>query len=155
MKPAGADAQDAPVRGAGDGENGRVKRRTWMVSLLRWSAVLFMLSTLGQAVLAGMFVTGDVDLLRWHDHNAQASSIILTVVIVAAILVWRPGRGAAWPVWITLLILILVEAQKMLGSMRLVSWHIVLGVSIFGMSTALVVWAFGYRLPEQRVKEVE
>jgi len=123
------------------------RHHRWTVTVLRWSAVAFMLSTLAQAVLAGMFVTGDVDLLAWHETNANASPILL--VIVAAILVWRPGRGPAWPIWMSIGLAVLVEAQKMLGYLRMVDLHIPVGVAIFGLSVWLVVWSFTIRLPDR------
>ncbi|TCP56781.1 hypothetical protein EV191_101727 [Tamaricihabitans halophyticus] len=130
----------------------RTKTRRWIVELLRWSSALFLLSTLAQAVLAGLFVTGEVDLLMWHDVNAQINSSVLLVVLLATILLWRPARASSWPFWITLALVTIVEIQKTLGYLRSVSFHIILGVLIFGMASVLTWWAFGYQLPPQRAK---
>ncbi|MFC5667788.1 hypothetical protein ACFP3U_33090 [Kitasatospora misakiensis] len=49
------------------------------ITLIRALTCAFLLDTLAQAALAGLFVTGDVDLLARHDANAQTPR--------------RPGRG--------------------------------------------------------------
>ncbi|MFI1972054.1 hypothetical protein [Streptomyces cinnamoneus] len=60
--------------------------RRWPWRALRVVAVLVLLDTLAQAALAGLFVTGDLDLLTWHAANAGVLSA-LTVVQTAVALV--------------------------------------------------------------------
>lgn len=117
-----------------------------IVGSLRVLLALFWADMVLQVVLAAMFVTGDVELLGWHDDNANLLlSSILFFALIAATLLWRPARGTAGPIWWILGMFLLIETQKTLGYLRLVEWHIVLGVLMFGLSTALMVWAFQYR----------
>ncbi|MCX2183871.1 hypothetical protein KV205_25550 [Streptomyces sp. SKN60] len=47
------------------------RQARWPLHVLRASAALLLLDTLLQAALAGLFVTGDLDLLAWHAANAE------------------------------------------------------------------------------------
>ena len=66
----------------------------WIVWSIRVTVTAHLVSVLAQGVLAGMFITGDVDLLRLHSINGEVASGLATLQFVAAILLWRPGRGA-------------------------------------------------------------
>ncbi|MEV4806321.1 hypothetical protein AB0K18_40535 [Nonomuraea sp. NPDC049421] len=70
----------------------------WIVWSLRVTATGHLAGVLVQAALAGLFVTGDVDLLAWHRDNAGYTHALLYAQVVAAVLLWRPGRGPGWPV---------------------------------------------------------
>jgi hypothetical protein len=114
----------------------------WAVWSLRVLVLLVAVLVLLQAVLAGLFVTGDVGLLEAHSANAGLVTALAFLQVVAAILLWRPGRGAAWPIWVTLASFVLVEAQAGFGYARLVALHIPMGVALFGLSVGLVVAVF-------------
>ncbi|MGW7452885.1 hypothetical protein [Streptomyces sp. NPDC054787] len=119
--------------------------RRWALVLLRTGAVLFLLDTLFQAALAGLFVTGDVDLLTWHKHNADLLSALVAVQAVAAGVLWRKLRAPVWPFVLTLGLIVLLIAQQSLGESRMLGGHIPLGMAIFGAAAALTYWAFAYR----------
>lgn len=110
---------------------------------LRVLFLLFLIDMLVQVVLAGLFITGDVALLKWHDNNANIFlSTLLFFALIPALLLWRPARGTSGPIWWILVLFLLIEAQKTLGYLRLIEWHIPVGVAIFGISVGLVVWAY-------------
>nr|WP_042180507.1 hypothetical protein [Kibdelosporangium sp. MJ126-NF4]CEL14419.1 hypothetical protein [Kibdelosporangium sp. MJ126-NF4]CTQ88784.1 hypothetical protein [Kibdelosporangium sp. MJ126-NF4] len=113
---------------------------------LRVFLVLFLVDMLVQVLLAALFVTGDVALLKWHDTNANVIlSTLLFLALIPAFMLWRPARATAGPLcWIVGLFL-LIEAQKTLGYLRLIALHIVVGVAIFGVAAGLVVWALMYK----------
>ncbi|MEE4420554.1 hypothetical protein [Streptomyces bugieae] len=68
------------------------------LALMRGAAAAFLLGTLAQAALAGLFVTGDVELLAWHDANAQVLAALALVLVLAAVLIrWRV-QGPRWPI---------------------------------------------------------
>lgn len=115
----------------------------WIVWSLRLTVTAHLVSVLAQAVLAGLFVTGDVDLLRMHNINGAVASTLATLQFVAAILLWRPGRGPAWPVWPSLLLTLLEGVQHTTGYSRSLDLHIPLGMLIFGIASVLTVWAWG------------
>ncbi|MEV5414511.1 hypothetical protein AB0K60_37460 [Thermopolyspora sp. NPDC052614] len=115
----------------------------WIVWSLRVTTVTHLVMVLAQAVLAGMFITGDVDLLRVHSVVGQVASGVVTLQFVAAILLWRPGGGAAWPLWLSLLLTALEGVQHTTGFNRTLDLHIPLGMLIFGLSAVMTTWACG------------
>jgi hypothetical protein len=122
----------------------------WAVWSLRTTALLASLLVLTQAVLAGLFVTGDVGMLELHSVNAGLVISIAFLQLIAAVLVWRPGRGAVWPIWASAAVFALAEAQAGFGYARLVSAHIPLGVALFGASVGLLVGVFSPRIRARR-----
>lgn len=122
----------------------------WVVWLLRLTVLLFAGLVLLQAVLAALFVTGDVGLLEAHGINAGFVTTVAFLQLVAAILVWRPGRGAAWPIWASVATFLLVEAQLAAGYARVIALHIPMGVTLFGVATALLVGVCSPRIRQVR-----
>ncbi len=123
------------------GHNGAPVRR-WPLHALRVVAVLVLLDTLAQAALAGLFVTGDLDLLTWHAANAGVLSALTIAQTAAALVVWRTGRGPWWPAVASAVLAALVSVQQGLGEARVLAGHMPLGMAVFGCATALTYWAF-------------
>ena len=115
----------------------------WIVWSVRFTVTAHLVSALAQAVLAGLFITGDVDLLRMHNINGQVASTLATLQFVAAILLWRPGRGPSWPIWPSLLLTLLEGMQHTTGLNRTLDLHVPGGVLIFGIACVMAVWAWG------------
>ncbi|MEU8547257.1 hypothetical protein AB0C81_09705 [Streptomyces roseoverticillatus] len=124
---------------------GHGEGRRWPWRALRVVAVLVLLDTLAQAALAGLFVTGDLDLLTWHAANAGVLSALTIVQTAAALAVRRAARGPLWPVVASAMLVMLVSAQQGLGEARVLAGHIPLGMAIFGCATALTYRAFAQR----------
>ncbi|MEK2479290.1 hypothetical protein [Streptomyces noursei] len=120
--------------------------RRWPMRLLRGTAVLVLLDTLLQAALAGLFVTGDLDLLAWHAANAGVLSALAVVQTVLAVVVWRRLRGPGWPAAASAMLVALVSVQQGLGEARILAGHMPVGMAIFGCATALTYWAFAARI---------
>ncbi|MEV0380411.1 hypothetical protein [Nonomuraea sp. NPDC050643] len=114
----------------------------WIVWSLRALATAHLAGVLGQAALAGLFVTGDVDLLTWHRDNAGVTHSVLYLQLVAAILLWRPGRGPLWPAAASLGLVALETVQVALGQWRVIAAHFPLGMTIFGLSAVFTVWTW-------------
>ena len=120
----------------------------WIVWSLRVLATAHLTGVLAQAVLAGLFVTGDVDLLTWHRDNAGVTHSLLYLQLVAAVLLWRPGRGPLWPALASLGIVAAETVQVVLGQSRLVAPHFPLGMAVFGLSAAFTAWTWrAFRTP--------
>lgn len=122
--------------------------------LMRATAVLVLLDTLAQAALAGLFVTGDLDLLAWHSANADILATLTLLQAVAALLVWRRLAAPAWPLAASITLAALVGAQQGLGEARVLAAHMPLGMAIFGGAAAMLCWAFTYR-PRPRPRPAE
>lgn len=115
------------------------------MTMLRATAVLVLLDTLAQAALAGLFVTGDLDLLAWHAANAGVLSGLTILQTVLAAVVWRRLRGPGRLVAASALLVGLVGVQRALGEARVLAGHMPLGMAVFGCATALTYWAFTCR----------
>jgi hypothetical protein len=112
------------------------------LTVLRVMAVLHALAVLAQPVLAGSYLSGDVDALTIHSINANVASGFGVFQLVAAIVfVWK-GRGRQWAIWTSLGIALAEEVQIGLGFEGLLAAHIPLGVSIVALQILLTVWLF-------------
>lgn len=117
----------------------------WPLGLLRVLSVVVLVQVLTQAALAGGFVTGDVSLLGWHSANGILLFLTSGLLVVAAVLLVRPGRGPWWPIVLTVAIWWLVVLQVGFGFARLVGLHIPLGVALTGLLGGFTWWTFSQR----------
>ncbi|MGP3956792.1 hypothetical protein ACTWPT_12390 [Nonomuraea sp. 3N208] len=115
---------------------------SWIVWSLRVTATLHLAGVLAQAALAGLFVTGDVDLLTWHRNNGGFTHSMLYLQLVAAILLWRPGRGPLWPALAGLGLVVAETVQVVAGLDRVIALHFPLGMAIFGVSAVFTAWTW-------------
>ncbi|WP_066359866.1 hypothetical protein [Herbidospora mongoliensis] len=108
---------------------------------LRITSALHLAGVLGQALLAGLFVTGDVDMLSLHEGNAGVTHSLLYVQLVVAFFFWR-RRRTAWPLWATGALIVAETLQVWAGQERVLGLHFPLGMSIFGASAVmtLLLW---------------
>jgi hypothetical protein len=74
--------------------------------------------------------------------GALAVHVLELAQLVAAVLVWRPGRGAGWPALVGLAILLLGFVQSAMGGSGVLAVHVPLGMVVFGLSVWLLVWAW-------------
>ncbi|HUR07623.1 MAG TPA: hypothetical protein VM347_34130 [Nonomuraea sp.] len=102
--------------------------------------VLNTLSVLFQAVTAGQLLSGAA--AGPHGLGAGAVHVLGLAQLVAAVLVWRPGRGTGWPALVGLAILLLGVVQSAVGGSGLLTVHVPLGMAVFGLSVWLLVWAW-------------
>jgi hypothetical protein len=98
-----------------------------------------------QAVFAGRFINGDYGAVATHSTGAGVMELVLMVEMVAAVLLWRPGRGPGWPILAALSLFLLVGVQIALGFSRALAVHVPLGVTIIVLDTLMLVWAWRYR----------
>ncbi|MEV6590660.1 hypothetical protein [Streptomyces acidicola] len=106
----------------------------WTTQVLRATAILGLLVTLLQGLLAGLFVTGDVGLLTVHSVVGSAISVLALVQFAIALVERRARRRRDEPnSWrltvLSGLFLVLVFAQIGLGMSRAVAPHMFLGVT--------------------------
>ena len=65
--------------------------------------------------------------------------------LIAAGLLWRAGRGPAWPLGASLLICVAEVMQIGAGFSRNLGLHVPLGVTLFGTTAAMTGWAWSAR----------
>jgi hypothetical protein len=111
---------------------------------LRLAGVMFALAVLGQAVFAGLFVTGDLGMLTMHQVNAAVVAVSALLWILAAILLVVADRAPARLIVMGVVALVLTVAQTAFGGSRILWLHIPLGVGMFALAVRLVALAFAY-----------
>jgi hypothetical protein len=110
---------------------------------LRVSALLHTATIAVQPVLAGQFLAGDVDAIIMHEINSHLVTTIGWVQIIAAIAyVWR-GRGAVWPLVLSVVLGVCEEGQKVLGYFRIADVHIPFGIALITTQVLFTIWLFG------------
>jgi hypothetical protein len=119
--------------------------RPWALWLFRAVVSLVALLGLVQAALAGGFLEGHFWALSLHALNATMLAGACGLLTVAAILLWRPGRGPGWPALVCLALIASVGAQIRLGYGRVLAVHVPLGVAIIVAIVLMLAWAFRRR----------
>lgn len=99
-----------------------------------------------QPVLAGSYLSGDVDAIQVHSGVGTLLLPLLAMAqVVAAALFWRPGRGPGWPVLLCVAIFFAEGLQIGMGYSRSLAVHIPLGAGIVATSVVLAAWLLRWR----------
>jgi hypothetical protein len=120
--------------------------------MVRVLAVLIVLQVVTQAALAGGFITGRLSMLGLHSANGIFLVLTTTALLPATIFLVRPGRGPRWPIIFSVVLWWLVAVQVGFGFARLVGLHIPIGVTIMGLTSGFMWWAFLYRGGERTTR---
>jgi hypothetical protein len=86
-------------------------------------------------------------------HRELGTEVITWVALIAvavAVVAWRPGRGPAWPIAVTVVSLAAVVAQLVFGFTGRLALHVPLGVTILVVNLGLVIALGGRRVAAQR-----
>ncbi|MGI5289204.1 hypothetical protein ACQEVF_38505 [Nonomuraea polychroma] len=118
----------------------QVAKASGYLTAFKIAATLNTLAVLAQAVTAGQLMSGGG--AGVHGMGALAVHLLGLAQLVAAVLLWRPGRGAAWPALVSLAVLLLGFVQSMLGGSGAMAAHVPLAMGLFGLSVWLLVWAW-------------
>ncbi|SDM19988.1 hypothetical protein [Nonomuraea jiangxiensis] len=118
----------------------QVAGRSGYTTAFKAVTALNTVSVLVQAVTAGQLMSGGGAGL--HGTGALAVHVLGLVQVVAAVLMWRPGRGAGWPALVSVAVLLLGFVQSALGGSGAVAVHVPLGMAIFGLGVWLLVWSW-------------
>lgn len=100
------------------------------------------------ASFAGQAVQGGEDLAETHVMVGMVVHLIALLQIVAAVLVWRPGRGAGWPALASLGLLLVGMGQHF--SWEMLGTHVPSGLTLFGLTVAVLIWAWSPRAAVRR-----
>lgn len=122
----------------------------WALWTLRISTAAIAVLVFLQPVFAGLFITGDVGILRLHSAMADIITVLTLFQILAAILLWWPARGAAWPMWACTGFFLAAGFQTGLGHGRVIAAHIPTGVLVFGFAIVLALASWSPRLRVRR-----
>lgn len=104
--------------------------KVWPLLLFRTVMTVEAVMVFAQSVFAGGFLSGAYDLLDVHSVNATATAGMCLPLIVAAVLLWRPGGGPRWPIAAATALFLAEAGQIALGIARILAIHVPLGVAI-------------------------
>jgi hypothetical protein len=110
---------------------------------LRVTLTLHLLGALGQPVLAGLFLSGDVDAISWHGTIGSALAAVALAVVAAALAHVVLVRGQWWVLPVTVAQFLADGLQIGWGHARLLDLHVPLGVAVVTVSVLLAVWVWG------------
>lgn len=116
--------------------------RPWTLALFRAVVTCEAALALGQAVLAGSFLSGHYQALDLHALNATATGLTAVAQIVAALLLWRLGGGPSWPFLAGIALFGAEAGQIAMGYARVLAVHVPLGVAIIACTFLMLVWAW-------------
>jgi hypothetical protein len=110
--------------------------------LLRAVLTAHLLAVLAQPVLAGLFLTGDIDAIAVHGTIGSTLAAVDLVVIGASLFYVLGGRGRLWVLPVIVALFLAVGLQIGFGYSRTLEIHIPLGVAIVTTSVLLVAWVW-------------
>ncbi|HET6295817.1 MAG TPA: hypothetical protein VFG33_20705, partial [Kribbella sp.] len=110
--------------------------------LLRAILVVHAIAVMAQPLMAGFYLSGDVDAMNVHSPIGSTLWMISMVQIVIALLYWRFGGGQVYPVVVTLGLFVAEFLQMVLGQTRSMTMHIVLGSAIVTTVLMFTGWSF-------------
>jgi hypothetical protein len=118
-----------------------VRRPRLTLWLLRITATVQLVLVLAQPVLAGLFLTGNVDAIETHAAVAGILALVELALIAVAV-AYAFARGRLWVVPAAVTLLVTVGLQMAAGYSRALQFHIPLGVAIVTVSILLAIWVW-------------
>jgi hypothetical protein len=118
--------------------------------LLRAVLTAHLLGVLAQPVLAGYYLTGDVDAIGWHATIGSTLAAVALLVIAAAVGYVLVRRGSWWLLAVAVLLFLADGFQIGMGYERALEIHVPLGVAIVVGSVLLAGWSFTPRAARAR-----
>ncbi|MFC8831362.1 hypothetical protein ACFT9I_39195 [Streptomyces sp. NPDC057137] len=109
------------------------------------ATTLGLVTTLALAAVAGLFTTGDIEMLRWHSTYATVLAGAVLVQLLLSVLMWRVSRGLWRLILVALLVVVMTVVQTAAGDSRTLSVHMPLGMAICAAEALLMYWAYGLR----------
>lgn len=109
---------------------------------LRLLLTVHLVAVLAQPVLAGRYLSGDVDAIAVHATIGGTLAAVGLVVIAATLLYVLGGRGKLWAAPVSVALFLAVGIQIGAGYSRDLGLHIPLGVAIVVASVLLTIWVW-------------
>jgi hypothetical protein len=99
-------------------------------------------AVLGQPVLAGLFLTGDVDAIEVHGLVGSLLALVAMSLIAGALAYVIGGHGRLWVLPATVLLFLAEGIQIGMGYSRHLEVHVPLGVAIVVTAVLLAAWVW-------------
>jgi hypothetical protein len=101
-----------------------------------------LVAVLAQPVLAGRYLTGDVDAMAAHGLLGSLLALFAMILIAAALAYVVAARGQLWLLPVTVLLFLAQGFQIGMGYARELHLHVPLGVAIVVGAVLLVAWVW-------------
>jgi hypothetical protein len=109
---------------------------------LRLVITVHLVAVLAQPVLAGLYLTGDVDAIGVHSLVGSLLALVAMIVIAATLAYVIGGRGRLWVLPVGLVLFLADGMQIGFGYANELALHIPLGVAIVTASVLLAAWVW-------------
>ena len=109
---------------------------------LRFLLTGHLVAVLAQPVLAGRYLTGDVDAIKVHGFVGSLLALVAMSLIAGALLYVVGGRGRLWVLPVTVLVFLAEGFQIGIGYSRQLELHIPVGVAIVVAAVLLAAWVW-------------
>ncbi|MHA6617275.1 hypothetical protein [Pseudonocardia sp. DLS-67] len=109
---------------------------------LRFLLTGHLVAVLAQPVLAGRYLTGDVDAITVHGLLGSLLSLVAMALIAGALGYVLFGRGRLWVLPVTVLLFLAEGYQIGMGYSRELAVHVPLGVAIVVVAVLLTAWVW-------------
>jgi hypothetical protein len=116
-----------------------VKPTLWLLRIL---LTVHLLAVLCQPLLAGLFLSGDVDAITVHGIVGSTLAGFGILLVLGALLYVLAGRGRLWILPVMVALFLVEGLQIGFGYSRDLSLHIPLGVLIVTGSILLAAWVW-------------
>jgi hypothetical protein len=127
-----------------------------VVSVLRVVLLIHLLTVVAQATLAGMFLSGSVVALSWHEMTARGLVGICLLQIVITVLLRVRGGCPTWVLISGIAILLAEVLETSSGYRGILVVHVPLALGIFGGILRQLFWAIrGTLSANERLQEVD
>ncbi|WP_405069169.1 hypothetical protein OG558_05020 [Kribbella sp. NBC_01510] len=119
-----------------------VRRPRASLVSLRIVLVLHAALIVAQPILAGYFLSGNVDAMNIHGPIGSSVWLVALIQFVVAAIYWLGGGGRSWPTVLTAVLFVAEFVQLVFGYQRNFAVHIPLGTAIVITVVWMTVWSF-------------
>jgi hypothetical protein len=120
----------------------RVRRPRASLWTLRIILLLHATLLVAQPILAGYFLSGEVDAMNVHGPIGSTLWMVAAIQVVAALFYWLAGGGRGWPLLLTVVLFFAEFVQLTFGYLQNFAVHVPLGTALVVTVVWMTVWSF-------------
>ena len=109
---------------------------------LRFLLTGHLVAVLAQPILAGRYLTGDVDAMAVHGLVGSLLALVAMTLIASALAYVVGGRGQLWVLPVAVLLFLAEGFQIGMGYSRQLQMHVPLGVAVVVAAVLLAAWVW-------------
>jgi hypothetical protein len=120
----------------------KVRRPRASLWALRITLLLHAALVGAQPILAGYFLSGNVDVMNIHGPIGSTVWMVAMIQFVVAAIYWLGGGGRVWPTILTAVLFVAEFVQLTFGYLQNFAVHVPLGTAIVVTVVWMAVWSF-------------